>query len=226
MSLLNSLTVNSSRAKKNKINKNACRSDPGWSGRRNVECFRFSVFYSRSISCLILSCSVSHLPPSPPPPSTFLIFSPMLCTLLQKGFGHELFCWLNIFSPPSQFTPLLPPASPSIFILPSLSSSFPPSIPTASEFPNLSPPQMLLFSASSFPPSCPAKIRRCGCPGLLTLYYWAERAALQKLTIHIIPTAWGGGLHFLLCVTTVLASPVLAHVQRIHGQYFLKGTGF
>lgn len=79
---------------------------------------------------------------------------------------------------------------------------------------------------SSSAPSCPAKIRRCGCPGLLTLYYWAERAALQKLTIHIIPTAWGGGLHFLLCVTTVLASPVLAHVQRIHGQYFLKGTGF
>lgn len=192
------------------------------------ECWMFSflrfLFTQHLLPHPVLFCFTPST--LPPPPSTFLIFSPMLCTLLQKGFGHELFCWLNIFSPPSQFTPLLPPASPSIFILPSLSSSFPPSIPTASEFPNLSPPQMLLFSASSFPPSCPAKIRRCGCPGLLTLYYWAEQAALQKLTIHIIPTAWGGGLHFLLCVTTVLASPVLAHVQRIHGQYFLKGTGF
>lgn len=226
MSLLNSLTVNSSRAKKNKINKNACRSDPGWSGRRNVECFRFSVFYSRSISCLILSCSVSHLPPSPPPLPHFSFSLRCYARFCRKGLATSCSADSTFFPPPSQFTPLLPPASPSIFILPSLSSSFPPSIPTASEFPNLSPPQMLLFSASSFPPSCPAKIRRCGCPGLLTLYYWAERAALQKLTIHIIPTAWGGGLHFLLCVTTVLASPVLAHVQRIHGQYFLKGTGF
>lgn len=116
---------------------------------RAEECWIFLSLFSIHTASSASSCLVLFHPFHPfSPPSTFLIFSPMLCTLLQKGFGHELFCWLNIF-PPLTVYPFAPSRFP-LFILPSLSSSFPPSIPIASEFPDLSPP-ILLFSASSFP---------------------------------------------------------------------------
>lgn len=117
---------------------------------------------------------------------------------------------------------------PRLFPAPTLSSSFPPSVPKASGCPNLLPhsyyclfslpaPSFCLisfqifaweWSYSSSVLSCPAKIRWC--PGLLTLYYWAELALLQEATIHIITTRSSNSFylhHHDACLTSSGSDP-------------------
>lgn len=107
--------------------------------------FPFLWVNSLPLSCVsfcspLLSCCISSLPPF-----FFLCISNFLFYAMHAfagGLGHKLFCWLNICSL------IVYPFTPSRFL--SISSSlrlrshppfpFPASIPTASEFPNLSPP--------------------------------------------------------------------------------------
>lgn len=167
---------------------------------------------SSSVTLLLFPCPVSfHFTSS----SLFVLHRSYAMHVFAGAFGHKLFCWLNIC-----YLRVYPFALPPLpFYLALALSLFPPSLPlfhlqslqpvnfqTASlafiPF-LLSPPSLQLsirlisfqIFASEWPYSssvlsCPAKIRWC--PGLLTLYYWAELALLQELTIHIITTAWRG----------------------------------
>lgn len=163
---------------------------------------------------------------------TFLILSHCYACLFIGGFGHKLFCWLNICSLIGY------PFSPSRF--PSISSSLPPSLPLSRLNPYSNwiskPLSTLLFCsfsllclisfqtfASQWPYigtvlSCPANIRWC--PGLLTPYYWAELDILQKPTIHIIPTAQGG-YNFYYVSPLCLPRLCWLRPRLIHRQYFL-----
>lgn len=122
------------------------------------ECWMFSflrfLFTQHLLPHPVLFCFTPST--LPPPPSTFLIFSPMLCTLLQKGFGHELFCWLNIFSPPLTVYPFAPSRFP-LYLYPPLPFFLFPAFDPYSQWISkpLPPPNALILCLllSSPPPS-------------------------------------------------------------------------
>lgn len=201
---------------------------PGWSYKLNILVFLFSIhtvslslslvssftslFFCRTL--FLFSCPVSFyftpssLFSSPAP----LIFSSILCMLLQGRvwpqaalltqhlFHHSLPLYSLLFPFCLILAPFpLPPSPPHSHLRSLQPSQWISKPPPLRYLPCIGHTVEWSFSAT-------AKIRWC--PRLLTPYYWAELAMLQKPTIHIIPTAMG--LHFFVyhhCARLACANP-------------------